>query len=84
MTRVLNVIGAGGFARQVLPAFGQAGFDDVRFVDDDKAGARLGNLSVVPFTHIRAGEHFVVAVSDGLTRRCLVKNAWRRTFAPPR
>lgn len=73
MTRTLNVIGAGGFARQMLPLLRETRWDTIRFIDDNCSDTSLGDYDILPLASIQPGEAFVVAIASGVMRTRLAQ-----------
>lgn len=71
----LNVIGTGGFAKQVLPLLRQPQFASQAaalkpcFAEDEVSAPKFGEFEIKQRTALPAGELFVVAIGSGSVRR---------------
>lgn len=70
---ILNIVGAGGFARQLLSLLDIDHATTIRFLDDEQSPATLGAFAVEPFAAAREGERFLVAVANSGIRRAIVE-----------
>ena len=79
----LNIYGAGGFGRQVLPLALEVGggaattarraFSAIRYLDDNPAEAVFGGVPIVPVAHASAGDHVAISVANGTIRQTLAE-----------
>lgn len=77
----LNIYGAGGFGRQVLPLAlemvkasrdpGAPEFSAIRYLDDNPSARTFGGVPIVPVAEAQAGDHVVISVANGIIRQKL-------------